>query len=457
MLYTIRQILEKNHVNEADSVYARDSEAVKDFAISAGDFFEMAADPEALTVYGCGAAAKRQTLEEQTALRLEQIRRRLKALKNDEEDLTHAHADEIRQLRMEKKRLMDGGAAVPLDSGASRGGMPIDGGTFGSDLANSAPRAMIVFKNCLYAMSFRALQRFIPPLSQVCFRASDQMPLFTKNMAALKMAVDTGRPLGISGGPCLFGVNEVLVNVMLWDGSLLTYDFSSGRHFMATGDARDLTLDMIEFGDRVKGISFINQKQSVTTQEYDSIHCLFEIARALGAKLAIPLPDMSYIKFWTNILEPLPGKIAEDAIAAFKAVAFKISDMYLEVIRLMQLEYPQVEAMVVHERSTELCRIFYEEREKYLTPALIRRLTAVRGKTEAVLDYITMPALPYYLWGIRDVIQMDSLDETDSYRKCCKIHKGILNLYAMMYPERLSGDRAHTIFYAPLAYKEYLI
>lgn len=444
MLYTIRQILEKNHVNEADSVYARDSDAVKDFTISAGDFFEMSADPETLKVYGCGSASKQQTLEEQTALRLEQIRRRLKALKNEEEDLTHAHADEIRQLRMEKKRLMGGG-------------MPINGGTFGSDLATSAPRSMIVFKNCLYATSFGALQRFIPQLSPVCFRASDQMPLFTKNMAALKMAVDAGRPLGISGGPCLFGVNEVLINVMLWDGSLLTYDFSSGRHFMATGDARDLTLDMIEFGDRVKGISFINQKKGVTTQEYDSIHCLFETARALGAKLAIPLPDMSYIKFFTNILEPLPRKVALDAIEAFKAAAFKISDMYLEVIRLMQLEYPQVEVVVVHERSTELCRIFYGERDKYLTPTLIRRLTAVRGKTEAVLDYITMPALPFYLWGIRDVIQMDSLDETDSYRKCCKIHKGVLNLYAMMYPERLSGDRENTIFYAPLEYKEYLI
>lgn len=485
MLYTIRQILEKNHINEADSVYARDNEAVKDFIVSAGDFFALAEDPEALKVYGCSGASDSRLLEEQAALgdrtalgdraafidravRLEQIRQRLKALKNDEEDITHAHADEIKRLRLEKKHLMAGGgnassgAVSASGNGSSGAACASKNGSSGATSASGnasdagALRPLIIFKNCLYAMSFNAVQRFIPQLSQVRFRASDQMPIFTRNMAALKAAVDTGRQLGISGGPCLFGVHEVLVNVMLWDGSLLTYDFSSGRHFMANGDQRDLTLDMLEYGDRVKGISFINQKYGVTTQEYDSIHCLFEMARALGAKLAIPLPDMSYIKFFTNIMEPLPKKIAADAIAVFKTEAYKISDMYLEVIRLMALEYPEVEAVVVHGRDQALCRVFYEEREKYLTPTLIRRLTAVRGKTDAVLDYITMPALPYYLWGIRDVIQMDSLDETDSYRKCCKIHKGCLNLYAMMYPERLSGDGENTIFYAPLAYKEYL-
>lgn len=165
---------------------------------------------------------------------------------------------------------------------------------------------------------------------------------------------------------------------------------------------------------------------------------------------------MSYIKFFSNIVEPISKKVAEDAIERFKVEAFKISDMYLEVISLMQLEYPEVEVAVVHGRDEALCQTYYKQREPFLTPTVIRRLTAVRGKTDAVLDYITMPALPYYLWGIRDIIQMDSLDETDSYRKCCRIHKGHLNLYAMMYPERLSGDGENTIFYAPLKYKEYL-
>ena len=40
----------------------------------------------------------------------------------------------------------------------------------------------------------------------------------------------------------------------------------------------------------------------------------FECAKALGAKLAIPLPDMSYIKYLTNIIEPLPEKVRREAL-----------------------------------------------------------------------------------------------------------------------------------------------
>ena len=465
MLYTINRILNENNVKQEDSVYRDDPDAVKTFEISAGNFFEISNDQEALDILGDSPAdgnpadgnpaddspadgnpldgspvgggpraAADKIPGAQVLARLDEIRIRLKFLKNDGEDLTHAHADEIKALRLEKKHLMG-------LTGHSR---------------TQAPKAMILFKNCLYAASFKTIKSYIPKLSGVDFRSVDEMPLFIKNLKRLKAAVKTGTPLAVSGGPCLFGVGEMLVNVALWDGSLLTYDFSSGRHFMSNGDARDLTLDLMEYDGDVKGIDFVNRKRGVTSQEYDSIHCLFEVARALDAKLAIPLPDMSYIKFFTNIVAPVDKKVAMDAIERFSAEAYKISDMYLEVIRLLKLEYPEVEVAVVHGRDAQMCQTFYRQREPFLTPTVIRRLTAVRGKTDAVLDYITMPALPYYLWGIKDIIQMDSLDETDSYRKCCRIHKGHLNLYAMMYPERLSGDGENTIFYAPLKYKEYL-
>ncbi len=440
MLYTIKRILEENHVTEAHSVYSDDPEAVKNFMISAGDFFEISEDKEALDILDGShtengmSEAEKKASDEAALVRLNEIRMRLKALKNDEEDQTHAHAEEIKALRMEKKQLMAQAEKTQV----------------------CPQKSAILFKNCLYAASFRTIRRYIPKLSDVHFRSSEEMPLFIKNLKMLRNAVEAGTPLAVSGGPCLFGVGEMLVNVALWDGSLLTYDFSSGRHFMTNGDERDLTRDLMEYDGDVKGIDFVNRKLGVTSQEYDSIHCLFEVARALGAKLAIPLPDMSYIKFFSNIVEPISKKVAEDAIERFKVEAFKISDMYLEVISLMQLEYPEVEVAVVHGRDEAFCQTYYKQREPFLTPTVIRRLTAVRGKTDAVLDYITMPALPYYLWGIRDIIQMDSLDETDSYRKCCRIHKGHLNLYAMMYPERLSGDGENTIFYAPLKYKEYL-
>ena len=96
----------------------------------------------------------------------------------------------------------------------------------------------------------------------------------------------------------------------------------------------------------------------------------------------------------------------------------------------------------------------FRERSGSVFPVSYTHLDVYKRQIQ---DYITMPALPYYLWGITDIIQIDSLDETDSYRKCAKLHKGVLKLYGMLYPERLSGDGENTIFYAPMEYKEYLV
>ena len=59
-----------------------------------------------------------------------------------------------------------------------------------------------------------------------------------------------------------------------------------------------------------------------------------------------------------------------------------------------------------------------------------------------------MPALPFYLLGIRDILEIDSVDETDSFRKCGKAHKGTINLSCILYPEKLSADGKNTVYHA---------
>lgn len=443
MLFTINALLLRAGISVEDTVYEKDAPGVRGYIISSGDFYELAAGSGECKIYGRNEDISWQGSGDMNweelayySQRLSELKSQLKAMKNDEEDITHAHADEIKALRKEKKRISSMLEAVKQ---------------------KEKEKLLIKFKNSLYATSFAAICRYIPKLGAASFRDSQKMPLFTAGIPELKAAVEQGRPLGICGGPCLFGVNEVLVEAVLDDGTVLHYDFSSGRHFIEGSSAGDLCGDMEALGKRVVSIDFINRKMGVTTQEYDSIHILFECAKALGAKLAIPLPDMSYIKYLTNIIEPLPEKVRREALEKFRREAFAIGDMYLELIEKLKYMYPAVETAVIHERDTGMCRIFYEKRAPFLTETTIRRLTGIQGKNDAIQDYITMPALPYYLWGITDIIQIDSLDETDSYRKCAKLHKGVLKLYGMLYPERLSGDGENTIFYAPMEYKEYLV
>ena len=440
MLYTIFNILKEKEITIDDTVYAADNSDVLRFQISAGDFFEVCRDKTEYKAYEDFFAEEKKKTEldsRECEARLEWIRSRLKELKTEEKDLTHAHADEIKQLRFEKQQLNQ---------------------ALGIGDSTQNQKMLIKYKNYLYATSVNTIVRVIPQFKNANFRCMNEMPLFVKNLPKLKEAIESGREVAITGGPCLFGVNEVLVNVTYKDTGVETYDFSSGRHALEDGSKRDMAEDLMAYGNNVLDIDFVNQKPSATTQEYDSIHYLFEVAGALHLKLTIPLPDMSYIKFFKNVVESAKVKpeIAEKAVKRFREVAYRISDFYLAIIEKLHTRYPDVVFAVIHGRDEELLTRYYEGRQPFLTPKMVKNLTAVRGKTDAVLDYITMPALPYYIWGIKDIIQMDCLDETDSYRKCVKMHKGSLNIYAMLYPERISGDKENTIFYAPLEYKEYL-
>ena len=438
MLYTIKNILKDKGIAVEDTVYAADISDVLQFEISAGDFFEVCRDKTEYKVYEGFFEEEKQETDQSTVdceARLAWIKNRLKELKTEEENVTHAHADEIKQLRLEKKQLSQ---ALGI----------------GDNTRNQ--KMLVKYKNCLYAASFNSIKRVIPKLKNVNFRCMNEMPIFVKNLSGLKEAIDSGREVAITGGPCLFGVHEVLVNVTYKDNGFRTYDFSSGRRALEDGSRQNLAEDLMTYEDDVLDINFVNRKVSATTQEYDSIHYLFEVAHALRLKLTIPLPDMSYIKFFKNIAESVRPEIAEKAIQKFSKIAYEISDLYLAVIDEMHERYPDVVFAVIHGRDEKMLKRYYEGRQPFLTPTMVKNLTTVQGKTDSVLDYITMPALPYYIWGIKDIIQMDCLDEADSYRKCVKMHKGALNIYAMLYPERISGDSENTIFYAPLKYKEYL-
>ena len=279
MLYTIKNILKDKGIAIEDTVYAADNSEIHQFEISAGDFFEVCRDKTEYKVYEGLFEEEKQETDQSIAdceARLEWVRKRLKELKTEEENVTHAHADEIKQLRREKQRL---GQALGI----------------GDNTQNQ--KMLVKYKNCLYATSFNTIKRVIPKLENVDFRCRDEMPLFVRNLPGLKETIDSGREVAITGGPCLFGVHEVLVHVTYKNAGVETYDFSSGRHALEDGSKRDLAEDLMKYGEDVLDINFVNQKVSATTQEYDSIHYLFEIARALHIKLTIPLPDMSYIKF----------------------------------------------------------------------------------------------------------------------------------------------------------------
>lgn len=457
MRTSILKLLEQKNREKAWTVYGAYQDQINEFIITAGNFFEL----EPVEKWDGNTWIQCQYQELMNRKKEHFVYRTLKAQRDmlqkeiiriKETDHTgYGHIEELRVLRRARKGLDE--ALEDLVS------------CYQEEVMQELLRSqgvkrleLLAYKNTVCVGSFTDLERQIPLLSGLKLPWVRQMPLLLANIKSVCKAVEEGQAIGLVGGPCLFGTYEVEIQVRHKDGSVYSYDFSSGRHYDGRKNGGMDFADHIErYCKDIADIDFHNWKKGVTTQEYDSLEVVFAFGAVLGAKVAIPIPDISYLKYLSTVITPMKQEFRMTVLERFRVHTRKIADMYLKLIGSMQNKYPEVEVQVLHERNEELCSIFHEEREKYFRKSgLIHRMTARRQKTDAIFDYISMLALPYYIWGTPQVIQIDNLDETDSYRKCRKVHKDAFSLSAVLYPERLSADGKETIFNAALEYKEYL-
>lgn len=315
------------------------------------------------------------------------------------------------------------------------------------------------YKNCVDILDFPMLIRQIPQLETIRYPIREKLPYFTAGLSGFAQKFSAGEPTAVEGGPCLFGTDEVKVEVIRKSGQRDCFDYNTGKSYLDRDNAED-GMDFKEFVKKhcgeIQAVHFENRKPGLTPQEWAFLKYPFEIAGALSAPLVIPIPDFSYLKYLDAVLMPVEERIRREALEEFRGISHAICDLYLDVIDRMRPLYPGVRCDVVHDRNRELCERYYAAREPFMERGrTLRTLTGIPEKLESVKDYVSMPALPYYLYGIENVLEVDSMDETDSFRKCRKAHKGRLNLSCILFPELLSRDRIHTIFDAPLQEKEY--
>ncbi|MGM9579995.1 MAG: hypothetical protein ACI3U2_02010 [Anaerovibrio sp.] len=320
-------------------------------------------------------------------------------------------------------------------------------------------KKILRYKNCLDILDFAMIKEQLPLIANIQYSKRESFPYFSAGLAEIKQKITMGEQVAVEGGPCLFGTNEVMIEVVRKDGRKDYFDYNTGKSYLGE-DQEGNELDFVGFirlhGLEIKAVHFENRKAGLTPQEWAFIKYPFEIARELAAPLVIPIPDMSYAKYLTAVLQDVEEVVRKEALAEFRAVGYAISDLYLDLIAQMKALHQNVRCEVVHERDKEICQKYYEARTPYMSRTKVaRNLTGIPEKFESVKDYVSMPALPYYLFGINNIIEVDSMDETDSFRKCRRAHKGTINLACILFPELLSTDKVHSIFDAPWDMKEY--
>lgn len=319
------------------------------------------------------------------------------------------------------------------------------------------------FKNAADLVGFNHLIEDLPELSNINFRHKEFFPYYAENLKEIEEALKNDPDsVAVEGGPCLFGEHEVNVEVTLKDGTKYLFDYSTGKKYNGETDGeyaqtdQDLAGFINSDASQVDSIRFENNKTGLTYQEYLHVFFPFAVADALKAKLIMTLPDLSYRKYLVYAIKDLDEGFQQKVFAEFDEILYKITDMYIELIDILQNKFQISHFKLVHGRDEELIRIFEEKRELFIERnKVLKSLTNNEAKLESIKDYISMPALPYYIFGSKNILEVNSMDETDSYRKCRKAHKNDISLSCILFPELLSSDGERTMYCTDIEHKEY--
>ena len=322
------------------------------------------------------------------------------------------------------------------------------------------------YKNAVDLMGFEMLTGCLPALDRIRLADRRLFPYGVENLDrfADALAGDRARA-AVEGGPCLFSAREVIAEVSERTGRTLYFDYSEGKAYPGAGadplPEEDQEIEGFASYVRfhmgtISDIRFHSHKTGLTPQEYLHLRMPFEVAAALDLPLVLTLPDMSYRKYLAYAAERMPAQLGEKMMADFDGILYGISDMYLDLIRRLQDHFHIARLSVVHNRDRELVDLFETARRPHIERnKVLRKITSNNAKLESIKDYISMPALPNYIFGSKAILEVNSMDETDSYRKCRKAHKGVLEIGCILFPEFLSGDGKNTLYCAPLRYKDY--
>jgi hypothetical protein len=260
----------------------------------------------------------------------------------------------------------------------------------------------------------------------------------------------------------LFGTDEVAMCVYFDEGGECSFDFNTA-YTGEGGDGEDgIVLDhfLKAHGHHIARVTFKNLKDRINIQELENIRCLFEFAAKLDASLVVTMPDHSYEKYLASVSQGMRPQVRAAMLQAFERVTGEIAGLYLAVVERMQTGYALRRIACMHGGNGALRARFEAARDRAVAAwrpsRRNNRLSSRLGRDAATLDYVTFPAVPYHLWGIRNILEVNVLNETDSIRKCAQIYGGDIELSAVMYPEMLSADGEHTMFYAKREDKVYL-
>ena len=407
MLTSIRAILQENGVSPDNTPY----QDICEYMFSAADFFSVESIAAYRSIFSVFAECEKDLTLKNASLRdeLAHVTKQIKQIKASEFEPSADTNETLRCLRGRKKEL-----AVAIAANER-------------DYYHSKPeRFVLSYKNLLVVNTFNNIADLIPPLGAVKAGRIRELPLFTYRLDELYTLDD----VGVVGGPCLVEVDELIVEVRHDNGEKHCFDFVTCK---SDSTPLDLAQYFASHAREICDVSFDNRKESATSLDYESLVYPMEAATLLNAPFVFPIPDMSYKKFLVSISEDLKPRVRAKMLEEFTWEMNRFVDIQLALLNDLLKQFKPKQLAVVHERDNAALSVFYKEREKYFNN---RQTFSTRtGKDEAVYDYISFLAAPFYFWKTKHILQVDNILEVDSMRKCARAHGKDMAMHSIFFPD----------------------
>jgi hypothetical protein len=313
-------------------------------------------------------------------------------------------------------------------------------------ITGTSVKQFIIYKNYLALNTFENICKYLPDLKHFMGNWLWEKPVFTRNIGDLRNITS----LAVCGGPCLYGTSELSVSLITYSGEEKTIDFH--RYFYSAKDTKASSRFWHE--GAAENIIFTSHKKGLTPQDFDIFDSLFQTAKLLDVPLLIMLPDSAYLKFFDSMIASLDVESRAILHEKYKRVLNTICDIYLQAIEKFYVYYKPKKFEVFHRRNKNLVDIFHQKRARFCPK--IRAVTSNKLKEQSIIDYITMPALPYYIWDQKAVFNFDSVEEAEPMHKCMRCHKDAFRTFPVMTTEKISRDGKTSYYETSLEYKDYI-
>jgi len=438
MRNSVNAILENYEINIKETVYSKISEKALNYGFNMGDYFSLTDAKNVIDTFSEYQEYLSMMEKYKQSAEYVTLKQALDAKVQNE----HISPEELRKLRHEKKQLKH-------ELGLLEKEYELE--AFYKLFGNDSPKA-ITYLDVFVGTSFENMKEKIKEFTEISNVLIEDGPIFVKDLDKLKQTIHDKKEIAIESGPCLFGVDEVLMMVETKKGEKLEFDFVTE---VLKYKFEDSYIEYIKRnGDSIADVYFINKKNKLDFVELEHLKAQFLLAQKLNCKMVVTIPDMSYIKSLNSFTDFLNQDLAQKVVGNFTAIAYKIADLYLHKIAEISDEYGFSNYEILHARNTELLELFYSKREVFLE----RKFKARKAKPEnlePIKDYVTFTAFPYYLWGITNILAFNNLREVHSISECKYIHEKKLNIFPMFYMRPLSLDNENDCYFAKQEFKIY--